>query len=187
MAIVEGRVLVTGAAGFIGKRLVKSLLAEGYSVRALVRRPETSLPAGAERVVGDLLEPATLDVAFAGVDTAYYLVHSMAGGRAGFERRERQAAEYFTFAASRAGVRRVIYLGGLGETGDNLSEHLKSRREVAEILNISPRTADAWWAYARAWLQRDRHLRAGLEQHQGKLVFPAQVSDRQAGSFLGAL
>jgi uncharacterized protein YbjT (DUF2867 family) len=134
MATVQGKVLVTGAAGFIGKRLVKSLLAEGYGVRALVRRPKASLPAGAERVVSDLLEPATLDVAFAGVDTAYYLVHSMAGGRAGFERRDRQAAENFTAAAERTGVRRVIYLGGLGGGGDGLSEHLASRLEVADIL-----------------------------------------------------
>ena len=134
MATVQGKVLVTGAAGFVGKRLVKSLLAEGCGVRALVRRPEASLPAGAEIVVGDLLEPATLGVAFAGVDTAYYLVHSMAGGRAGFGRRDRQAAENFAVAAERAGVRRVIYLGGLGDAGDGLSEHLASRQEVAGIL-----------------------------------------------------
>lgn len=134
MAAIQRKVLVTGSTGFIGMRLVKSLLAEGYGVRGLVRRPETSLPAGAERALGDLLEPATLGAAFAGVDTAYYLVHSMAGGRTGFERRDRQAAENFAAAAGQAGVRRVIYLGGLGETGDGLSEHLASRLEVAGIL-----------------------------------------------------
>jgi uncharacterized protein YbjT (DUF2867 family) len=85
-------------------------------------------------VKGDLLEPLGLDAAFRGIDTAYYLVHSMAGGRAGFERRDRQAAEYFNNAAQKAGLRRVIYLGGLGETGEGLSEHLASRMEVAEIL-----------------------------------------------------
>ncbi|HEX8961063.1 MAG TPA: NAD(P)H-binding protein [Geobacteraceae bacterium] len=134
MATDRGKVLVTGATGFIGMRLITSLLHEGYAVRCLVRRPETSLPHGAERVHADLLEPATLGAACAEVDTAYYLVHSMAGGRAGFERRDRQAAENFVAAADRAGVRRVIYLGGLGEAGEILSEHLASRMEIARIL-----------------------------------------------------
>ena len=129
-----GTVLVTGATGFIGIRLVKALLDEGYSVRCLVRRTDVDLPPGATAVKGDLLEPLGLDAAFRGIDTAYYLVHSMGGGRAGFERRDRQAAEYFTNAAEKAGVRRVIYLGGLGETGAGLSEHLASRLEVAQIL-----------------------------------------------------
>lgn len=130
----SGTVLVTGANGFIGKRLVKALLSEGYNVRCLVRRADAVLPPGAVAVKGDLLEPQGLDGAFRGIDTAYYLVHSMAGGRAGFERRDRQAAEYFNNAAEKGGVRRVIYLGGLGETGEGLSEHLASRMEVAEIL-----------------------------------------------------
>jgi uncharacterized protein YbjT (DUF2867 family) len=129
-----GTVLVTGATGFIGKRLIKALLADGYNVRCLVRRPDAVLPPGATVAVGDLLEPARLDVAFRGIDTAYYLVHSMGAGRAGFERRDRQAAEYFTAAAEKEGVRRVIYLGGLGESGSELSEHLASRLEVAQIL-----------------------------------------------------
>ncbi len=130
----EERVLVTGATGFIGRRLTTALVAEGYVVRCLVRRRDPALPAGAEQAVGDLLERGTLAAAFAGVDTAYYLVHSMAGGRADFHRRDRQAADNFSAAARTAGVRRVIYLGGLGETGDKLSEHLASRREVANIL-----------------------------------------------------
>lgn len=130
----EGIVLVTGATGFIGKRLVRYLLAEGYRVRCLVRRTDAPLPDGVERAVGDFLEPSGLDKAFAGVDTAYYLVHSMAGGRAGFERRDREAAENFVAAGNRSGLRRAIYLGGLGETGDNLSGHLASRLEVAAIL-----------------------------------------------------
>ncbi len=129
----EGKVLVTGAMGFIGQRLVKALLAEGHDVRCLVRRPAASLPTGAAAVVGDLLTPAGLDAVCRGIDTAYYLVHSMGGGRAGFERRDRQAAEYFAAAAAKEGVRRVIYLGGLGD-GAELSEHLASRAEVANIL-----------------------------------------------------
>jgi uncharacterized protein YbjT (DUF2867 family) len=131
-------VLVTGATGFIGKRLVNALSAQGCRVRALVRHPDARLPEGVEQVRGDLLEPLTLTAAFSGIDTAYYLVHSMAGGRAGFQSRDRQAAHYFVAAAGKAGVRRVIYLGGLGETGTDLSEHLASRREVAEILRSTP-------------------------------------------------
>jgi uncharacterized protein YbjT (DUF2867 family) len=130
----QGSVLVTGATGFIGGRLVPALLTAGHRVRCLVRRAEAELPAGVEKAVGDLLERRGLEDAFAGIDTAYYLVHAMAGGRAGFERRDREAAENFVAAAQRAGVRRVIYLGGLGETGDQLSEHLRSRLEVARIL-----------------------------------------------------
>ncbi|CAG0971343.1 NAD(P)H-binding protein [Geobacter sp.] len=130
----EGTVLVAGATGFIGKRLVSRLSTDGYRVRCLVRRADAPLPDGAERAVGDFLEPASLDAAFAGIDTAYYLVHSMGGGRAGFERRDREAAENFVAAGNRGRLRRAIYLGGLGETGDNLSEHLASRLEVASIL-----------------------------------------------------
>ena len=130
---MAGTVLVAGASGFIGQRLVKALLAAEVPLRCLVRR-EVSLPAGVGIARGDLLEPLTLPAAVDGVDTVYYLVHSMAAGRAGFERRDRQAAENFTQAATKAGVRRVIYLGGLGETGPELSGHLQSRLEVASIL-----------------------------------------------------
>ena len=127
-------ILITGANGFIGRRLTKALLAGGHRIRCLVRKASPQIPDGAETCIGDLLEPATLTAALEGVDTAYYLVHSMAGGRAGFEHRDHDAAENFVRAAEKAGVQRVIYLGGLGETGDELSEHLKSRLEVASIL-----------------------------------------------------
>jgi uncharacterized protein YbjT (DUF2867 family) len=130
----QGSILITGATGFIGRRLTQRLLDDGFSVRCMVRRTTPAMPDGAEIVQGDLLEPGTLGQALAGIDTAYYLVHSMSGGRAGFERRDRDAAENFVAAANRANVRRVIYLGGLGETGDDLSEHLKSRLAVADIL-----------------------------------------------------
>lgn len=134
MEPTTGKILITGATGFIGRRLTVELVRQGYSVRCMVRRDAADLPRQAERVRGDMLEPATLDAALAGIDTAYYLVHSMTAGRGGFERRDRTAAENFVAAANRAGVRRVIYLGGLGETGDDLSEHLRSRLEVARIL-----------------------------------------------------
>ncbi len=128
------KVLVTGASGFIGRLLTQALLTENVQVRCLVRKSVGPSDNTIETVRGDLLEPDTLPAAMAGVDTVYYLVHAMAGGRAGFERRDRDAAENFVHAAEKAGIRRVIYLGGLGETGDDLSEHLKSRLEVADIL-----------------------------------------------------
>ena len=134
MIDTHAKVLVTGATGFIGKRLISALLEEGIAVRCLVRQKDAKLPSQAEVVQGDLLERPTLDSALRGIDTAYYLVHAMSGDRAGFERRDRLAAENFVAAAEKQGVRRVIYLGGLGEEGDKLSEHLTSRLEVARIL-----------------------------------------------------
>jgi len=134
---MQQEILVTGASGFIGRRLTAALLEAGCRVRCLVRR-STALPAGAIAVSGDLLAPETLAAAMEGIDTAYYLVHSMAGGWAGFVERDRRAAANFVRAATAAKVRRVIYLGGLGETGKDLSEHLQSRMEVGEILRAAP-------------------------------------------------
>ena len=134
MHITDRKILVSGATGFIGRLLTRQLLDDGCTVRCMVRRDAAGIPTGAESVQGDMLLPLSLGPVLEGIDTAYYLVHAMSGGRAGFERRDREAAENFVAAAEKAGVRRVIYLGGLGETGDDLSEHLKSRLEVAEIL-----------------------------------------------------
>jgi uncharacterized protein YbjT (DUF2867 family) len=130
----EGTVLVTGATGFIGSRLIRALLQEGFRVRCLVRRSSDSLPVQVEQVEGDLLKPSTLPAAMQGIDTAFYLVHSMGGKRSGFEERDRKAAGNFSAAAGTARIRRVIYLGGLGEVAANLSEHLASRLEVGKIL-----------------------------------------------------
>ena len=127
-------VLVTGATGFVGGRLVPALLEAGHEVRATTRSPaDYDPPAGVEVVGGDLLDADSLEGVFADVDLAYYLVHSMGGG-GGFAERERRSARTFATAASAAGVDRVVYLGGLGEEGDELSEHLRSRREVESIL-----------------------------------------------------
>jgi uncharacterized protein YbjT (DUF2867 family) len=126
-------ILVTGASGFIGRRLVTALLQHGYRVRCMVRKP-TDLPAGVEQVHGDLLKPDSLPAVLEGITTAYYLVHSMGAGKGDFAEQDRQAARNFVASADAAGLQRAIYLGGLGETGDNLSHHLASRLEVANIL-----------------------------------------------------
>ena len=128
------RVLVTGATGFVGGHLVPELVAAGHDVRALVRDPQRyDAPEGVEVVTGDLLDEASLAGVFDGVDAAYYLVHSMGTG-GDFAERDRRAARNFAAGADAAGVSRVVYLGGLGESGDDLSPHLASRREVEAVL-----------------------------------------------------
>jgi uncharacterized protein YbjT (DUF2867 family) len=137
------RALLTGATGFVGGRLLHALTSSGIPVRCLVRSPAryTNLRFPEEKVEitrGDLLEPGSLPESLDGVEVAFYLVHSMGGRTIGenrvFAERDRRAAENFIRAADRAGIGRIIYLGGLGELGDNLSKHLASRQEVAEIL-----------------------------------------------------
>jgi len=126
-------IAVTGATGFIGRNLVHRLLAKGHSVRALVRRPqEWNLSVDARRI--DVFDQATLPLALEGVDTAYYLIHSMKSRSRDFPQMDRAGAENFLRAAESSGVKRIIYLGGLGESSQQLSEHLKSRAEVGTIL-----------------------------------------------------
>ncbi len=131
-------VLLTGATGYIGGRLLSLLERDGVRVRALARHPENVERREGSRtefVQGDLADRDSLNRAMTGVTTAYYLVHSMASTR-DFQRRDRTGALNFAAAARDAGVRRIVYLGGLGR-GDDLSPHLASRQEVGEILRLS--------------------------------------------------
>ena len=134
---MDGLIALTGATGYIGGRLLDALEARGARVRCLSRRPEdlaARVGDGTEVVPGDVLRPTALLAALEGVETAYYLVHSMGSGGS-FSAIDRRAATAFGRAARAAGVRRIVYLGGLGE-GD-LSEHLASRQEVGRILRES--------------------------------------------------
>jgi len=130
------RVLLTGASGYVGGRLLPRLEAAGYRVRCLGRRSEFLRPrvqAGTEVVSGDVFDVDSLRRALQGVDTAYYLVHSMDSGGE-FEEADRRAAENFGRAATDSGVRRIIYLGGLGDETAQLSRHLRSRQDVGRVL-----------------------------------------------------
>jgi uncharacterized protein YbjT (DUF2867 family) len=130
--------LLTGATGYVGGRLLRRLERNGSAVRCLCRNPESlgwRVGPGTEVVRGDLLEPASLVAAFNGVDTAFYLVHSMNSGK-DFEVEERTAACNFAEAACRAGVRQIVYLGGLGH-GAELSPHMRSRAATGDILRSS--------------------------------------------------
>ncbi len=125
------RVLVTGASGFIGSRLCPALIEAGHEVRAMTRSPEKYTGVG-EPMAADVADPDTLPPVLADIDAAYYLVHSLDSGD--FVERDAQAARAFGVAAAAAGVRRIIYLGGLGADDEKLSPHLKSRRQVEELL-----------------------------------------------------
>jgi uncharacterized protein YbjT (DUF2867 family) len=132
-------ILLTGATGYVGGRLLTQLEEAGYRVRCLTRRPEeltSRIKPGTETTFADMLDPASLPEAMRGGDTAFYLVHSM-GAAKGFEEKDRLAALNFGKAAHLAGVRRIIYLGGLGEESQVMSEHLRSRQEVGSILRES--------------------------------------------------
>jgi uncharacterized protein YbjT (DUF2867 family) len=131
-------VLLTGATGYIGGRLLRHFEAAGRPVRCLARNPERlrATQATTEVVQGDCLKQDSLDRALAGVQSAYYLVHSMSIG-ADFAAVDRHAAANFGRAAARAGVRRIIYLGGLADQAGSLSSHLRSRAETGSILRDS--------------------------------------------------
>ncbi len=133
-------VLLTGASGYIGGRLIPLLEKQPLILRCLARNPDKLRPSVNEStqiVRGDVLDLSSLDEALQGVRTAYYLVHLMSGSK-DFEKQDRLAASNFAQAAKKAGVSRIIYLGGLGNDAEpKLSPHLRSRHEVGEILQDS--------------------------------------------------
>ena len=133
-------ILLTGATGYIGGRLLRRLESRAFRLRCIARRPEflraRAAPA-TEIVKGDVADPESLKAAMQGIDAAYFLVHSM-GDAVNFEEKDRQAATFFGKAALEAGVKRIIYVGGLGDEKDGaLSKHLRSRQEVGAILRAS--------------------------------------------------
>ena len=153
-------ILVTGATGYVGGRLIPRLLEKGYRVRCLVRDAARIEGRGWKQIevfTGDVLHYETLVPALQGVDTAYYLVHSMAAGEQGFEERDLIAAQNFGRAAQTAGVKRIIYLGGLGRDEDELSHHLRSRHAVGEQL--------------RSWEVAVTEFRAGVIIGAGSVSF----------------
>ena len=132
-------ILLTGASGYIGGRLLPSLENQGYRLRCVARHPEIlkqKVSPSTEVVAGDVLDRASLDNAFRGVDVAYYMVHSMRSSGS-FEETDRQGAQNFSEAAKAAGVKGLIYVGGLGSDEEELSAHLRSRHEVGDILRQS--------------------------------------------------
>jgi uncharacterized protein YbjT (DUF2867 family) len=136
MAGTVGLILLTGATGYVGGRLLLALRAAGYHARCLARHPEVLAArhgSDLEIVRGDVLDPETLPAAMAGVYAAFYLVHSM-GSRGNFAEEDVRAARQFGAAAREAGVKRIVYLGGLGSAGDALSDHLRSRQQTGRAL-----------------------------------------------------
>jgi uncharacterized protein YbjT (DUF2867 family) len=125
------QVLLTGASGFIGRRLGAALVTERHEVRAMTRRVDDYRGAG-RPVYGDVRDPDSLRAALEGCAAAYYLVHSLDDRR--FAERDADAARAFAKAAGAAGLERIVYLGGLGADGGQLSEHLGSRRQVESLL-----------------------------------------------------
>jgi uncharacterized protein YbjT (DUF2867 family)/ligand-binding SRPBCC domain-containing protein len=133
-------VLLTGATGYVGGHLLARLERNGVAVTCLARRPEAlagRVAPSTRAIRGDALDRASLAAALRGIHTAYYLIHSLEAGE-DFARRDREAAENFGAEARSSGVRRIVYLGGLGDAdSEHLSEHLRSRRETGDVLRAS--------------------------------------------------
>jgi uncharacterized protein YbjT (DUF2867 family) len=179
--------LVTGATGYIGGRLIDRLLGEGRPVRALARTPDRIVVHGSLEVTkGDVVSGAGLEEALHGVETAYYLIHSMApaANGTGFADLDRLAAENFAAAASDAGVERVIYLGGLlppVDAGRPLSQHLSSRLEVERILlDAAPRSTAFRASIVIGARSSSFRLLVRLIERLRVLPFPAWRDNRTA-------
>lgn len=139
--MIETRlILVTGATGYVGGQLIPRLLEEGYQIRAFVRKPEKLRnfiwATKVQIAIGDVHQPQTLESALSGVYAAYYLIHSITGGT-DFAEQDIIAARNFGQAAKNAGVKRIVYLGGLGDPTAHLSEHLRSRQQTGQALRSS--------------------------------------------------
>jgi uncharacterized protein YbjT (DUF2867 family) len=129
-------VLITGATGYVGSRLLKVLETKDYNIRCIARKPEYLISKVSHRtavVKGDVFEPESLEEALSDIYTAFYFIHSM-GAKSSFEEKDRIAAKNFAEAAEKAGVKRIIYLGGLGNNRKKLSAHLSSRHKTGDIL-----------------------------------------------------
>ncbi len=136
---MSGKILLTGATGYIGGRLLPLLENKGYSIRCFVRRPEClkdQVAPTTELVAGDVRDQEALKEALKGITTAYYLIHSLSG-ESDFEQADRDAALSFATAATEAGVKRIIYVGGLGDRRHQLSKHLRSRQETGDMLRMA--------------------------------------------------
>lgn len=134
-------ILITGGTGYVGGRLIPLIRDRGeeFQLRLMARKPEylrARVGDDVEIVAGDVTKPETLEAALRGIDTAYYLIHSMGSGQ-DFEEQDRRAARNFAHAAKASGVNRIVYLGGLGDQDESLSKHLRSRHEVGSVLQES--------------------------------------------------
>ena len=138
MSDPQSKILLTGATGYVGGRLLSLLVERGENVRCMTRREVTIVPPNnqVEYAIGDADEAESLDQALQGIETAYYLIHSM-GASGDFEEKDRNAARNFVEACNRNDVKRIIYLGGLGNPDHLLSKHLRSRQEIGDILRTA--------------------------------------------------
>lgn len=179
---MTAQIVLTGATGYVGGKLLPRLLDDGHDVRCVVRdraRAERTLPEGATLVQGDVASGDGLAEAAAGADVAYYLVHSMGGaGDDDFAERDRRAARTFGEAMARAGVKRTIYLGGL-EGGDSESEHLRSRAEVAEVLQeVVPELIHVRAAMIVGDASASFQMLRGLVEHLPVMITPKWLETR---------